>query len=122
MAYEMRSSDWSSDVCSSDLPSGMPTRLVPSAAAAEPVAADSSPPPPQETARRTERAASSPAAPSPGATPPKPDPDPQSEKPAQPAVSDALALRAGPVVEPQLGDPEVKIGRASCGERVCQYV
>src|SRR3546814_11909221 len=71
----------------------MPTRLVPSAAAAEPVAADSSPPPPPETARRTERASSSPAAPSPGATPPKPDPDPHSEK----------------------------IGQAPRGETVCPY-
>src|SRR3546814_1822976 len=91
-AYERRISDWSSDVCSSDLP----RRAVEREGIAQPVA------------RRGER----------------------SRRPlAQRQRRAAVAHRADAEIErlwrarryPPF-DEQRKIGRASCRERVCQYV
>src|SRR3546814_6043858 len=81
-AYEMRISDWSSDVCSSDLVS--PASAPPARRSAGG----------QRSAARDRR---------PPAAQPRDDGQPD---PAQPGV----------------GDPAQQIGRASCRERVCQYV
>src|SRR3546814_5186463 len=79
-AYEMRMSDWSSDVCSSDLAAPPPDVSPP----------DVSPP---------------------GASPPA--------LPPPPVRASVLAIRACPAGRPNRSP---KIGRASCRERVCQYV
>src|SRR3546814_6824507 len=81
-AYEMRISDWSSDVCSSDLVHGEAREMV--------------------LGDREEMVAD----------------------PGQRQVGENLLVLAEPFhVERQLGRPEqVEIGRASCRERVCQYV
>src|SRR3546814_1328085 len=84
-AYEMRISDWSSDVCSSDLPREAPWDRSRAVAA------------PGRSARGLvlERWM--------GTTAPPPSPSPY------PATSTSLLSR-------------LQIGRASCRERVCQYV
>src|SRR3546814_16296801 len=85
-AYEMRISDWSSDVCSSDLGA----RLLPPAAATRRV------PCWRRACRRAPRAPSA-----------------------------SARRRAGPAgpssAPPRLPDRD-QIGRASCRDRVCQYV
>src|SRR3546814_8969258 len=95
-AYEMRISDWSSDVCSSDL-----TRR-----------------PAHEGSRLTHR-----RDPRGGATSPTPHrtPEPSSQTsiqlptPAQGWASQCASVRPSP-------EGCSKIGRASCRESVCQYV
>src|SRR3546814_2858503 len=87
-AYEMRISDWSSDVCSSDLQSVNPT--------------------PKSTTEAGRRAADAPFAPHP-------------HRHIHPRAHPLLALGwpdAGRSMKPN----QEKIGRASCRERVCQYV
>src|SRR3546814_16880569 len=103
-AYEMRISDWSSDVCSSDLDLRLPgaalrracgelsadrgrPRARPPAAAPAPL--------PQQAVRAEHR-------------PRAPAPDP-------PGAAPGLALR-------EAGDLQAEIGSASCRERVYQYV
>src|SRR3546814_8122480 len=76
-AYEMRISDWSSDVCSSDLSA---------ATAVPPIAL------PAAMARTVE------------------------------AASDSLSVLVMDISLWKIGDAEDEIGRASCRERVCQYV
>src|SRR3546814_3410917 len=94
-AYEMRISDWSSDVCSSDLatpPLRPPTPPLPPNEEPPP----SPPPPPADTP----------------ATPPV-------DEAAPPPPAEGVADAVPPPPEPE----ETKeIGRASCRERVCQYV
>src|SRR3546814_3977773 len=85
-AYEMRISDWSSDVCSSDLRDSQRSEPVARPAPAESPSAAA--PAPAQSSRRAAR-----------------------RSPADVGV----APRA-----PGLGPTE--IGRASCRERVCQYV
>src|SRR3546814_4403935 len=80
-AYEMRISDWSSDVCSSDLP------------------VDSRP-------RRARRGGGAPAS---GAV--------AGECPWRDRVG-----RGGAAIAPHPTPQGAEIGRASCRERVCQYV
>src|SRR3546814_6450868 len=78
-AYELRISDWSSDVCSSDLVVGYPIR-------------------------RSERLA--------GGTPREDTGTP----------TRLLAGRTGGPADARAADRSSEIGRASCRERVCQYV
>src|SRR3546814_4159305 len=92
-AYEMRISDWSSDVCSSDLAVGVylpyrPSRIAIPCASAHP------------TALVESIAMGSITAPRPSYVP---------------------KLPAGVVDKRVLSDAQ-QIGRASCRERVCQYV
>src|SRR3546814_10262291 len=85
-AYEMRISDWSSDVCSSDLKASDHRMLL--AAAEKHLRA--------ELARRATALAEGDDA--------------------------ALSLIADPGTAPRLAWHGDEIGRASCRERVCQYV
>src|SRR3546814_9257143 len=83
-AYEMRISDWSSDVCSSDLaPQLLALRMPERGARTHVVEAE------------------------------------QVQLDAEPAVVALLRLVAAPQERVQRG---LEIGRASCRERVCQYV
>src|SRR3546814_1297697 len=84
-AYEMRISDWSSDVCSSDLSAADSMRDLGGTPAQCALA-----PPPGQTSQQQ-----------------------QGQTAADPGVGRVIALPIG-----QLGE----IGRASCRERVCQYV
>src|SRR3546814_9296570 len=85
-AYEMRISDWSSDVCSSDLRlcSALKQRLEA--------------PPPLLTESR------SPA------------------KTRRGSEKRVLVVRCGHCLRASVLTPHAEIGRASCRERVCQYV
>src|SRR3546814_10100342 len=81
-AYEMRISDWSSDVCSSDL--SMTPR-----------------PGKEYSMART----------------------PPSDRPGNGRyAAPARAQRPAPAIRPWHARPRSQIGRASCRERVCQYV
>src|SRR3546814_6317888 len=91
-AYEMRISDWSSDVCSSDL------NLF--RALAEQVAAQLTAHDALDTHLRDELGLTSEMA----------------ARPVQAAAASAASFAVGAAL------PLAKIGRASCRERVCQYV
>src|SRR3546814_3934267 len=98
MAYGMRISDWSSDVCSSDLVAGPACRFKSWSMAEEKsvlkqlgslfFGADASPPPVRRNSGRNNPA----------------------PKPAPVSTTSDISL------------PAKQIGRASCRERVCQYV
>src|SRR3546814_3994425 len=91
-AYEMRISDWSSDVCSSDLPNRAGHRAAPVAALREiVVVAD----------RAHQRV-------------------PRGRDMLDAPFGDRRLSRKA--VAGKRRDHEVEIGRASCRERVCQYV
>src|SRR3546814_2613928 len=96
-AYEMRISDWSSDVCSSDL-----LLRVGADARADDRQAD--PDHPRQTARR--HAAS----------------DARGEAVAVGPQAQILSVRQAAPILPRSAHGISKIGRASCRERVCQYV
>src|SRR3546814_8650186 len=88
-AYEMRISDWSSDVCSSDLRGGFTRHFFLAAAALAAVAA------------------------------------PLAAQSADRGAVDRGAVDRGAVnriIDEGTNHSQVKIGRASCRERVCQYV
>src|SRR3546814_3363741 len=91
-AYEMRISDWSSDVCSSDLDDRCRGRRA-------------RPRPQSPRATLTARH---------GAAQPKRTGPPLADAPPK-------SLHCT-VVSAELSAPEEQIGRASCRERVCQYV
>src|SRR3546814_2915019 len=94
-AYEMRISDWSSDVCSSDLPRRLPRR------------ADAHP---QRLWREVGAAQEG-------------EGQPDRRGYARRADRDRLGQAARPQVQlADQGQARVEIGRASCRERVCQYV
>src|SRR3546814_8179734 len=93
-AYEMRSSDWSADVCSSDLSASGFAAAYPEGEGAE-----------QRTADRLRSALHA---------------DGRSCRRIRPLP---LRYRRGPGLGPSPPDlRERQIGRASCRERVCKYV
>src|SRR3546814_14556752 len=85
-AYEMRISDWSSDVCSSDLTRSIMSRRLS-----------------QQPDRRKERGGERP------------------ELLAQ-LLPDTAGGKYSGVADEEVALDEKQIGRASCRERVCQYV
>src|SRR3546814_20553687 len=93
-AYEMRISDWSSDVCSSDLWSGLAIPAVPVAPAAD-------------TAEGFAASAD--------------DGGPRRQPELSEAVAYAPEL-AAPAADLALLDDDDEIGRASCREKGCLYV
>src|SRR3546814_2402130 len=105
-AYEMRISDWSSDVCSSDL---VKSTVADLARAVDPIY----PPKPEPAVSAEIHVTTVPIA------------TPRAHEPA-PTVDGGAGLREVVAMLPPdefWGDnTRLEIGRASCRERVCQYV
>src|SRR3546814_8507345 len=107
-AYEMRSSDWSSDVCSSDLLGKDGFGLCVEALVADLLAADAAAVEPQRLAGEAGQEGAVVADRDEGAG--------EARQPVFEPVDRGKIEVVGRFVEQQ------QIGRASCRERVCQYV